>query len=557
METINRRKFLSYLGKGTAALAVASAGLGSLTEGKAEAATKTADHLFGYKTNKVSGYFTPIASSTEDKLILPNGYKYDVVAAFGDVINKKGDTFGFNNDFTVYFPIEGSNNRGLLWVNHEYSSGIFVHGKKEGKLTKAQIEKALYVQGGSIIEVYRDENGKWNMDTSSKYARRITGLTPFTLEGIAAGTSAVNNATTVQGTFANCSGGMTLWNTLLSCEENFEDTAAEAGLDATHYGWVVEVDPFDENFHIRKHTSLGRFNHENTAMGLSKDGRIVVYMGDDKKDACVYKYISNGKYNASLGKANTKLLTEGTLYAADMKKGKWVALTIEAVQKLLNDENYKVPSLVGKKKEDLQAMFKTQADVAVNTHAAALILGASPTDRPEDIEICPFDNTFFVAHTNNDNHGNIHGHITRFFEKDSDLGAMEFDFEIFAAGGRQSGFSAPDNLTFDSNGNLWTVTDMSSSSMNKGVFSSFGNNGMFIIPISGPSQGEALQFASAPTDAELTGPWFTPDESTLFLAVQHPGENTTDLSKPTSMWPHRSGDTMPRPAVVAITGFTF
>jgi len=557
METMNRRKFLSYLGTGTAALAAASAGLGSLTDNKASAAA--ANHLFGYSANKVSGFFKPIEPSKEDQLILPEGFKYDVVAAYGDKINEAGDTFGFNNDFTLYFPIEGSNSRGLLWVNHEYSSDIFVHGKPDanGKYSAEQIEKALYNQGGSIIEVYRDANGVWNMDTTSKYARRVTGLTPMKLVGPAAGSNAVKGATAVQGTFANCSGGMTLWNTVLTCEENFEEQSEQAGLDITHYGWVVEVDPFDPSFEIRKHTYLGRFNHENTAMGLAKDGRIVVYMGDDKKDACIYKFVSAGVYSAAQGRSNSALLEEGTLYAADMKKGKWIALTIEAVQKLLNDEKFKVPSTVKGKKEDLAAKYQTQADVLVNTHEAAMLLGATPTDRPEDIEICPFDNTFFVAHTNNDLHGNIHGHITRFFEKDSDLGALEFDFEIFAAGGRQSGFSAPDNLTFDSNGNLWTVTDISSSSMNKGLFTTFGNNGMFVIPTTGPNMGAAMQFASAPLDAEMTGPWFTPDESTLFLAVQHPGENTTDASKPTSMWPHRPGDTMPRPAVIAITGFQF
>lgn len=553
---MNRRKFLSFLGTGATALAAASAGLGNLVEGKVEA--KTADHLFGYKTNKVSGRFDPISASSEDKLLLPHGYKYDVVAAFGDKINEAGDTFGFNNDFTLYFPIEDSNERGLLWVNHEYSSEVFVHGKKEGgKLTKEQIQKSLYNQGGSILEVVRDQNGVWSLDTKSQYARRITGLSPFKLTGVAAGTSSVKGATSVTGTFANCSGGMTLWNTVLSCEENFEEMCADASLEPTHYGWVIEVDPFDKNFEIRKHTSLGRFNHENTAMGLSNDGHVIVYMGDDKKDACVYKFISKHPFMAEMGRANSQLLNEGTLYAADMKKGKWIPLTIEAVQKLLKDEKFAVPSLVKGTKEQLLEKFKTQADVSVYTHEAALILGATPTDRPEDIEICPFDNTFFVAHTNNDNHGNIHGHITRFFEKNGDLGALEFDFEIFAAGGRQSGFSAPDNLTFDSVGNLWTVTDISSSSMNKGVHTSFGNNGMFVIPTTGQDKGVAYQFASAPLDAELTGPWFTPDESTLFLAVQHPGENTTDIMKPTSMWPHRPGDTIPRPAVVAITGFRF
>lgn len=133
---------------------------------------------------------------------------------------------------------------------------------------------------------------------------------------------------------------------------------------------------------------------------------------------------------------------------------------------------------------------------------------------------------------------------------------MEFDFEIFAAGGRQSGFSSPDNLAFDSNGDLWVVTDISSGGQNKGVHKSFMNNGLFVIPTSGPDQGVALQFASGPVESELTGPFFTPDEQTLFLSVQHPGENTEDLSKPTSTWPHRSGENMALIcAVVAISGF--
>ena len=198
----------------------------------------------------------------------------------------------------MYFPIDGSSNHGLLWVNHEYSSDVFVQGSKtNGKYSAEQIEKMLYVQGGSIIEVVGDKKGGWKMDTTSKYARRITGLTDFALTGPAAGTSTVGGKTTVQGTFANCSGGKTLWNTVLSAEENYEETAKDAGLDSTHYGYIIEVDPFDvddKTFPVRKHTALGRFNHENAAMGIAKSGQVVVYMGDDKKDACVYKFVSNG-----------------------------------------------------------------------------------------------------------------------------------------------------------------------------------------------------------------------------------------------------------------------
>ena len=62
-----------------------------------------------------------------------------------------------------------------------------------------------------------------------------------------------------------------------------------------------------------------------------------------------------------------------------------------------------------------------------------------------------------------------------------------------------------------------------------------------------------IRVASAPKDAELTGPWFSPDGKSLFLSVQHPGERTTDLNNPTSKWPFDE-DKIPKPSVVAITG---
>lgn len=550
---MDRRAFLTYLGTGAAALAAVSTGLGVL-DGKASAASKTADHLFGYNSNRVSGHFDPISPSNEDQLIVPKGYKYDVVAAFDDVINQKGDKFGQGCDYNAFLPINGSSQRGLLATNHEYTN-IFLHGPlKDDKMSPEQVKEALYYQGMSVIEVYRDTDGAWKMDKSSVHARRINGFSKFELTGPAKGSKALGGQSTVTGTFANCSGGVTLWNTVLSCEENFADLATAAALPLTHYGWVVEIDPFDGSF-LRKHTALGRFNHENTAMGLAKDGRVVVYMGDDKKDACIYKFVSNGKFDKSKGRANSDLLADGTLYVASLKSGTWIALTYDAVKKALDNPKFKTPAGLKGTKEDFLKLFQSQADVVTNCHEAAILLGGMPTDRPEDIEISPFDNTVFICHTNNDLHGNIHGHITRIFEKDDDLGAASFDFEIFAAGGRQSGFSSPDNLAFDANGDLWVVTDISSSSLNKGIYSSFMNNGLFVIPTSGPSKGHALQFASGPNDCELTGPFFTPDEKTLFLSVQHPGENTTDLSNPTSLWPHRKGDGKARCSVVAISGF--
>lgn len=544
---VNRRQFLTYLGAGTAALASLATGIPALAAGPLSG--RTADHLFGMdaKTTTFTPTFTPIQASTKDDVVLPHGFKYDVIASYGDIINPAGDTFGFNNDFTCFLPIKGSSEHGLLWVNHEYLGELeyYVNGydylnadPDDNKRTPDQIEKYLYALGGSVIEI-KKENGTWKLVADSKYGRRVSGLTKHVLTGPAASLAAE-----VTGTFANCSGGVTMWNTILSCEENYQDVVKDCKLpDERHYGWVVEVDPFDPQSTPKKHTALGRFSHENTAMVLAPTGQLVVYMGDDAKDQYVYKYVSKGKYNANAGKANSKLLEEGTLYVANFGKGKWIALDLaanEALQKAT--------------KSDGTPLFTSQADVLINCRDAAKAVGATPMDRPEDLEVHPIDGSVFIALTNNDKHGNFYGQIVRLFEQDNNHAGEDFSFEIFAAGGPQSGFSAPDNMAFDSAGNLWVVTDISSSSMNSGIYKSFGNNGVFFIPTTGEHQGEAVQFASAPVGAEMTGPWFTPDEKTLFLAVQHPGENLKAYDQPTSHWP-KGGNEVALPSVIAITGF--
>ncbi|CAM5778614.1 MULTISPECIES: PhoX family protein [Brevibacillus] len=545
---VNRRQFLTYLGAGTAALASLATGIPALAAGQSISG-KTADHLFGLedKKHKFNPKFKPIEPSTKDDVVLPSGYKYDVIAVYGDRINQNGDTFGFNADFTCFLPIDGSADHGLLWVNHEYLGELeyYVTGydvlnadPKQNKRTAEQVQKYLYALGGSVVEVKR-EGGRWKLVPDSKYGRRVSGLTKHELTGPAA-----SLAKEVIGTFANCSGGVTLWNTILSCEENFQDVVDDCRLkDNRHYGWVVEVDPFDPASTPKKHTALGRFSHENTAMVIAPTGQLVVYMGDDANDQYVYKYVSKGKFNPSDGKQNSKLLEEGTLYVANFGKGKWIALDFasnEALQKATDSDG--------------KALFASQADVLVNCREAAKAVGATPMDRPEDVEVHPIDGSVFIAMTNNSKHGNFYGQIVRLFEKDGNHAGLDFTFEIFAAGGPQSGFAAPDNMAFDSAGNLWVVTDISSSSMNSGIYKSFGNNGIFFIPTTGANKGEVAQFASAPVGAEMTGPWFTPDETTLFLSVQHPGENLKSYDQPTSHWP-KGGNAVAMPGVIAVTGF--
>ncbi|MEK3910181.1 PhoX family phosphatase [Paenibacillus sp. FSL H7-0331] len=554
---LSRRKFLGYLGTSTAYLAVSSMGLGSF--GKQANASEASRSLFDFSTIKVSDSFNPTRDTAvaSDDLVLSSGFKYEVIAAYGDTINTKGDTFGDNNSYTAFFPQDGSRVEGLLWVGHESTNELFLEdGNQQRHLTPAQQRSLLYNQGASILKVFRNDKGLWKMDTKSEYARRITGLDAVELTGPVRGTKSVHHATRVQGTLANRGGGTTLWGTVLTCENQFESTCRSTGLDPIHYGWVVEADPYDANATLRKHTALGRFNHGNVTMGLSTDGKVIVYMGEDAEDACVYKFISSNKFDPARGKANSELLNDGKLYAANKATGQWVELTIEAVTQSIKNPRYNIPSVLNQTRESLVEIFKEQADVFVYAREAAIIVGATLSDRPATVTINPQDHTLYIAYTNNGRRGNLHGQIVRFFEKNNNLGATEFSYEIFAAGGPQSGFSSPGSLAFDTKGNLWVATNIASSHLNKGAWAEFKNNGLYVIPVSGSTK-ETRQFASAPFDAEFDGVSFTPDEQTLFLTVKHPGETTEERVKLTSTWPHRFGDNIPRSALVAISGSAF
>ena len=76
---------------------------------------------------------------------------------------------------------------------------------------------------------------------------------------------------------------------------------------------------------------------------------------------------------------------------------------------------------------------------------------------------------------------------------------------------------------------------------------------MILVLIRNGSQaGEIIQVASAPIDAEFTGPCFSSDGKTLFLSVQHPGEKSPSKDNLTSIWPKEKGG--PKSSVITIEG---
>jgi hypothetical protein len=501
--------------------------------------------------------FRPIKPTTVDDLVVPQGYRYNPVRIYGDEI-APGVPFGYNADYIGYYPIDWledgrSSTDGILTVNHEYNNPLLQYGYTGGPKLQGQIDLERATNGISIFRVQRQRNGTWAFVQDS-HNRMISGLTTLRLTGPVAGTAGVKGASEVTGTVGNCSGGLTPWGTVLSCEENVDDYGLPITSDGggagwnnyvkEHQGWVVEVDPYNPNDVARKHTAMGKFRHENVAIRLSAGNRVVAYMGDDAQDSCVYKFVSAGTYDPKNREANLRLLETGKLYAADYQSGKWLLVDYDAQQ-----------ALKDAKKSDGSALFTSQADVLLDAKAAALAIRATPVDRPEDIEIHPITGHVYIALTNNARHGNFHGQIIRMVEANNDPEAMAFDWDFLAVGGPQSGFSSPDNLVFDPYGNLWMVTDISSSRVGTGIYKFQGNNAMFFFNTEGPNAGKAVQFASGPNECELTGPVWTPDGTTMFLSIQHPGEESEALDKLSSHWPNLNGDPIPRPGVVAITGF--
>lgn len=510
----DRRDFLKFMGVGAVALAPVSLLSGSVD----------------------GPWISRLEPTDQDDVVLAKGLSWQVVVRWQDSINRAGEKFGFNNDYIT--SIGKAEKNALLWVNHEYVDPLFVHGISNWKAqrTAEHILKERKEVGGSFVGLKKDPSGQWKVDLDREEAFRVDGQTKIAF----AWPEKIFGSTEAIGTLANCAGGITPWGTVLTCEENFQDYYGDVIFEngkreikrgrfqwhladdfpPEHYGWVVEVNP--QTRQAKKLIGLGRFAHECATCVRSKDGRVVAYSADDKNDEHLYKFISKSSSN----------LDEGNLYVADLSKGRW----------LLLDRNQNA---------QLKQAFRSQTELLIRTREAAKILGATPLDRPEDIEVDPLTGDVIVACTNNIPKHRFHGSLLKVMEKGGDSASLEFRAETYLMGGQENGFSCPDNLAFDQRGNLWITSDISGKRANKGPYRSFKNNGLFVIPRRGPQAGEVLQVGSAPRGAEFTGPHFYGD--TLFLSVQHPGENSPSLEQLRSHWPE-GGSSMPKPAVIAIRG---
>ncbi|MBB5432448.1 PhoX family protein [Nocardiopsis composta] len=495
---VSRRAALrtGAVGAGAAAL-----GLGALG---APAAAAGAPAKGGKGKGNPRLKFEGLPPSTADDVVVPKGYAHNVVIRWGDPVlpgapefdfeNQTAEAqekqFGYNCDYVAFREL--SRDRGLLWVNHEYTNeNLMFAGYTDGAdIDPELIKVSMAAHGGSIVEIVRDRKGGWRPSKGKRrFNRRITATTPMRITGPAAGdallrTEADPEGTEVLGMLNNCAGGMTPWGTILTCEENFNQyfvggegapEEAKAALkrygvpvegdtrkdnrrfdrvderfdlskhpnEVNRFGWVVEIDPTDPDYKPRKRTLLGRIKHEGANTRITDDGRVAVYMGDDERFDYIYKFVSKNRYRKGSRRHNDTLLDSGTLYVARLT-GNSPAEEFDGSGKLPSDGAFDgvgewIPLCT---EEESYVDGMTVAEVLVHTRIAGDKAGATKMDRPEDFEPNPVTGKVYCALTNNSAREpgqadesnprgpNKHGHILEITEAGDDAGATEFTWDV-------------------------------------------------------------------------------------------------------------------------------
>lgn len=529
--------------------------------------------------------------------------------------------WGMHNDGMVYFPINGSKHGLLVQNNEYTDDELlFPDGTANWDAEKTKKSLNAHGVSIIEIKQYRGWERDWDKDDDeddhekhffrrfgrrrawrivrrSRFARRITGMTSIKIGGPAAGdsrlmTSEDPTGKQVLGTLNNCAMGVTPWGTYLACEENFNGYFRKNGPqteleqrygitsggfgylwhttdkrfqvddepnEPNRFGWVVEIDPFKPHSTPVKRTALGRIKHEGAWVQETKHGKVVVYMGDDERFEYIYRYVSNLPWRLAL-RRGINPLDDGILYVAkfhDTGFGEWIPLTPDH------------PMLAG----------WSLNDILINTRGAADAVGATKMDRPEWIDTFSKDLTAIATLTNNSRRGtgtnppadavnprspNNYGHIIT-WKYERDWTEDTFYWDIFALCGDPADpshgstifgdkYGSPDGIYVAPSGRLWIQTDVSSSAINIGDYAGFGNNQMLCAD---PKTRETRRFLVGPNGCEITGVFVTPDEKTMFVGIQHPGEapDVNDPANPKqfSSWPDGDEGGRPRSSCIVIT----
>ncbi|MEG3164266.1 DUF839 domain-containing protein [Sphingomonas sp. PB2P19] len=384
------------------------------------------------------------------------------------------------------------------------------------------------------------------------------------------------------------------------------------------YGWVVEIDPFDPASTPRKRTALGRMNHEGCQVGRTIAGvKPAFYMGDDAQNEYIYKFVSATPWsaadatNANRLAMGDKYLDTGTLYVAKFNadgSGQWLPLVFGQGPLTAANATYPFASqadVLINARLAADALGATRMDrpewTAVNPATGEMYCTLTNNSSRTVANVDAANPRAYTdpKTTTGSTSGNANGHVIRLRESGDTSEATAFAWDIYAFGAGSdldatninlsgldatNDFSSPDGLWFGLPTNasglitpvMWIETDDGAytdvtncmllasipGTVNDGATKSVTNTiagaTSTVTTRVGKAPGTALRrFLVGPKECEITGIHSTPDGRSLFVNIQHPGENGGPTNI-TSSWPANQAGAVatpsrPRSATIVIT----
>jgi secreted PhoX family phosphatase len=404
--------------------------------------------------------FPRVQPSKADSVIVPDGYRADVVIRWGDALfadspafdaaaiaqgallsaeapAAQARQFGYNCDGIGLFALDAS--RLLLCVNHEFPLPVLMfagwlearNARAIGSFVRERPSIVAYMQasvGLSVVELTR--SARWGYVRESRYNRRITADTALEITGPARDHGLLNprreRVPLAFGTLGNCAAGTTPWRTYLTAEENVDDyfgNGAAADLDEA-------TERVHRRFGLRQRDSAYRWEYADPRFDVAAN----------PAELCKFGWIveldpfdpsSRPKKRTALGRfkhegATTALAADGraVVYMGDdqefeyfykfVSRRRFDATRPEANRDLLDDGTLYVARLDDEGRGEWLPLvhgahpeltpergFASQADVVLRCREAADRLEATPLDRPEDVAVNPRTGRVYLSCTQN------------------------------------------------------------------------------------------------------------------------------------------------------------
>jgi secreted PhoX family phosphatase len=405
--------------------------------------------------------FRRIAASAEDRVIVPEGYRADLVLRWGDPLANdvapldarriaagallergaaaaQARQFGFNCDGIGLFETEDG--RRLICVNHEFPQPeLMFPGWAAARRTQTRHEFVVahpecvpVMQasvGVSVVEL--EYAAGWRYRPGSPFNRRITANTAIEFAGPALGHPLLDgpgreSRGQVFGTFSNCAAGTTPWGTYLTAEENTDDffgNLEQADLEpALAHAYERFGARARQSFH-RWEFGDPRFDAARTPNEPLKFGWVVEI---DPRDASqpIKKRTALGRFKHE--GATTVLCDDNraAVYMGDDEAFEYFYKFVTErqfdparpennrdlldsgtlyVARLDDDGGGEWLPLIWDGHPELtpERGFASQGDVVLRCREAADRVGATPLDRPEDVAVSPVDRRVYLACTEN------------------------------------------------------------------------------------------------------------------------------------------------------------